>query len=230
MLWILNEEWTFTNQNSIKFLEIFSHSWQTLSAFSKTEVTNHDVIMLVRVGTKRFQESSWKWMRFWGKIPLTGFQWPTRLWHLWVSWGSSAYHFMFNDCILDSPDHLQIDISIASTVTVDLSESLHNPRNILCETQLRISIKLWRNMKKQEWNHTQWTRRPWGCYVLSRALSRKLKAYSLRQEVKKIRVKNLNLEPQVEICKYIEQYIMLHDQQYSIILHLDNYYIVSLYI
>lgn len=81
----------------------------------------------------------------------------------------------------------------------------------------RISIKLWRNMKKQEWNHTQWTQRPWGCYVLSRALSRKLKAYSLRQEVKKIRVKNLNLEPQVEICKYIEQYIMLHDQHCSII-------------
>lgn len=107
--------------------------------------------------------------------------------------------------------------------------SFRNP----CTTPEIYCVKLsYQTMKKHE--KTGMKSHSVKSKAMSRAVSRKLKAYRLRQDGwsswgKKIRVKNLNLEPQVEICKYIEQYIMLHDQQYSIILHLDNYYIVSLY-
>ena len=58
---------------------------------------------------------------------------------------------MFNDCILDSPDHLQIDISIAFTATVDLSEIPAQPQKYM----VKLSKNKYQTMKKHETNRNE---------------------------------------------------------------------------
>lgn len=175
MLWILNEESTF---NQPKFHQVLGN----LQPF----LTNTISIFQNR-GHQSWRHHAvfWEWgLRDSKNLLGNGWDFGARSFSHRIPVANTVMTFMGFLRILSLPLHVQwLHPGLSRSPTNWYFNSLYSNcwsfRNPCTTPEIyyvklsknRISIKLWRNMKKQEWNHTQWTQRPWGCYVLSRTSS-----------------------------------------------------------